>query len=59
MATVKQRLQALEQEIKPKEGQRMRPERVRYIGELMRGERLDVFSLERIEAAKIMLESHL
>lgn len=56
--TVKARLKKLEQEIKPKEGQRMSPERVRYIGECMAGQHLDVFSREQIEAAKIMLESH-
>lgn len=57
--TVKARLKKLEQELKPKEGQRLSPERIRFIGECLKGQHLDVFSLEQIEAAKIMLESHL
>jgi hypothetical protein len=58
MATVKQRLEELERRMKPKNKGRPDPAKIRFIGECMRGEHLDVFSLERIEEAKAMLESH-
>jgi hypothetical protein len=58
MTTVKQRLDALEQSMKPKSHGRPDPAKMRYIGECMRGEHLDKFSIEQIEAAKAMLEAH-
>lgn len=60
MATIKQRLEALERQARISEDViERRPERLRFIGECMAGLHLDVFSLERIKEAKAMLESHL
>ena len=60
MATVKQRLEALERQAKIADDKiDRRAERVRFAGECMRGEHLDVFSRERIAAAKVMLASKL
>ena len=45
--------------MKSKKNSRPNPERIRFIGECMRGEHLDVFGLERIQEAKAMLASKL